>query len=176
MLNKRIILVIGIIVIVGAAAFIAGRLLNAGIGPVGLGGPDGPVTIDREDIIPAPELPETTPEITGMFIERQDNTVMVQLVSFDAGVGDMLEDSPMQEDTGPRVEIVVTGETTVYRETTEFGHPVPGEDFSIQQTVEEATLDYMEAQTMITVWGRRNGDRVIAEVLLYMNPLMIKKQ
>jgi hypothetical protein len=28
---------------------------------------------------------------------------------------------------------------------------------------------------MIQVWGRKNGDRIIADILLYSNPVMIKK-
>lgn len=178
MLNKRLVLVMSVLVVLmGAAVFLAGRMLSNGVGPVGLGGPmgGGPVSISLDDITPAPELPTTAPEITGLFVERKDNTVIVQSVSFDAGVGGMLENSPMDANSGPRVEIVITGQTSVYRETTEFTRPVAGEEFSVQQTVEESTLDDLNSQSMVTVWGRKNGDRVIAEVLLYMNPLMIKK-
>jgi hypothetical protein len=73
------------------------------------------------------------------------------------------------------VEVIVTVETIVYRENTEFSNPVVGQAFSIQQTVEESTLDDLNTQTLVTVWGRRNGDRVIADVFLYMNPLLMKK-
>jgi len=175
--NKKSYIGLGIIVLlVGVAAFVAGRMLNGRVGPVGLGGPNGgPVSISLNDITPAPELPTTRPEITGVFVERKDNTVIIQVVSFDAGVGGILEDSPSDVNNAPKVEVVITGKTTVYRETTEFNRPVAGENFSVQQTVEESTLDYLNSQTMITVWGRQNGDRVIADILLYMNPLMIKK-
>ena len=101
--------------------------------------------------------------------------MIVQTVSFDAGPGGIAENVPMGESNGPKVEVIITGETTVYRETTDFGRPVAGEDFFIQQTVEESTLDYLDSQTMITIWGRKNGDRVIADVFLYMNPAMIQK-
>ena len=177
--NKKSYIGLGIIVLlVGVAAFIARRMINTGVGPIGfLGGPmgGGQVSISLNDITPAPELPTTRPEITGVFVERKDNTVIIQVVSFDAGVGGILEDSPSDVNNAPKVEVVITGKTTVYRETTEFNRPVAGENFSVQQTVEESTLDYLNSQTMITVWGRKNGDRVIADILLYMNPLMIKK-
>jgi hypothetical protein len=127
------------------------------------------------DITPAPELPATPPEITGIFVERKDHGVLVQTVSFDAGVGGIAENANPDANRGPTVEVIVTVGTIVYRETTEFRNPVAGQEFSIQQTVEESTLDNLNEQTMITVWGRRNGDRVVAEVLLYMNPLLIKK-
>ncbi|HKY55200.1 MAG TPA: hypothetical protein VJM08_12875 [Anaerolineales bacterium] len=176
--NKKLYLVMGLtIFLVSAAAFLGGRMFSRGIGLGSSSGPmgNGRVFISLDDITPAPELPTRIADITGLFIERKDNTVTVQLVSFGAGVGGILGNSPADENSGPKVEVVVTGETTVYRETTEFGRPVSGQDFSVQQTVEESTLDYLDSQSMITVWGRKNGDRVIAEVLLYMNPSMMKK-
>jgi hypothetical protein len=178
--NKKLIIVFGLaVLLVGVAAFMAGRMLNAGTGPVGFFGRPvenaGRNFISIGDIVPAPELPTTPPELTGLFVERRDNTVMVQEVSFDPGLGGMLNDSPLDENSGPKVEVVITGETTVYRETTDFGQSISEEDFSVQQTVQEDTLDKLNAQSMVTVWGRKNGDRVIAEVLLYMNPMMIKK-
>jgi hypothetical protein len=175
MQNKRLYILLGIVILlIGAAAFLAGRMFSRGIGFGNSSGTvgNGQVFISLDDITPAPELPTITSEITGIFVERKDNTVMVQLVSFDAGVGGMAGDSPS---SGPIVEVVVSGNTTIYRETTEFSRPVPGEDFSVQQTVEESTLDDIGPQTMITVWGRRSGDRVIADVLFYSNPLMLKK-
>ena len=177
MQNKKLILVMGILVLlVSVAAFMAGRMLNSGVGPVGLGGPiEGQVSISLDDIIPAPELPTTKPEITGMFVEREDNTVIVRAFSFDPGIGGVAGDSPIDTNSGPKVEIVVTSKTAIYRETTEFRRPVASEDFSIQQTVEESTLDDLNEQTTIIVWGHRNGDRVTATVLFYSNPLMLKK-
>jgi hypothetical protein len=149
MQNKRLYIILGIsIILVGAAAFIAGRMLNSGAGfrSFVFGGPGGTgqVFISLDDVTPAAELPTTTPEITGLFVERNDNTVIVQTVSFGAGPGGIAENAPMEESNGPKVEVVITGETTVYRETTEFSRPVAGEDFFIQQTVEESTLDYLE--------------------------------
>ena len=178
MQNKRLYFTLGIVVLlVGTAAFLAGRLFSRGIGPGNESGVlgNGQVFVSMNDITPAPELPTTTPEIAGLFVERKDNTVIVQTVLFDAGVEGIAGNAAQDTDSGPKVELIVTGETIVYRETTEFGRPVAGQEFSIQQTVEEATLDDLNLQTMITVWGRKSGDRVIAEVLLYMDPLLIKK-
>jgi hypothetical protein len=178
MQNKRLYVILGVVVLlVGAAAFLAGRLFRLGTGPGRESGAlgNGTVFISINDITPAPELPLASPEITGLFVERNDNTVIVQTVSFDAGVGGIAGNAPQDPQDGPKVEVIVTGKTVVYRETTDFGRPVPGEDFSIQQSVEESTLDDLNSQTMITVWGRKSGNRVIAEILLYMNPLMIKK-
>src|SRR5215211_8422987 len=82
------------ILLVGAAAFIAGRMFNARVGTVGLDGPSsGRVSISLEDITPAPELPATRADITGSLVERKDNTIVVQAVSFDSGVGGIAGDT-----------------------------------------------------------------------------------
>jgi hypothetical protein len=176
--NQRFYFTLGIVVLlVGAAAFLAGRMFSRGIEPGSnsavLG--NGQVFVSMDDITPAPELPTTTPEITGFFVERKDNAVIVQTTSFDAGVGGIADNANPEANSGPTVEVIVTVETIVYRETTEFSNLVAGQEFSIQQTVEESTLDDLNSQTMVTVWGRRNGDRVIADILLHMNPLLIRK-
>jgi hypothetical protein len=177
MQNKTLYVILGmVILLVGAAAFIGGRLINAGVGTVGLGGPfGGRVSISINDITPAPELPATRADITGSFVERQDNTIVVQAVSFDSGVGGIAENSPMDENSGIRVEVVVTGESLIYRDVTQFPAPVNGEIHNIQQAVEEGTLDDLNSHSFISVWGRRSGDRITADFLFYSNPESIKK-
>jgi len=188
MQNKKTILVMGILVlVVGAAAFIGGRMLNGNVGSLGLfglGGGKGGMTFSINKI-PAEELPKTKPEVMGQFVERKDKTIFIRAFSMDAGgkgmvvakgEGQVVAGSP-GESEGPKVEIVVTNETTIYRENTAFGGPPSvksGETLTIQQTVEESTLDELTSQSMVTVWGRKSGDRIIAEVLVYSNPVMFK--
>ena len=177
MQNKKSVLIMGVVILlVGAAAFVAGRLLNGRIGTVGLGGPNGGrVSISLNDITPAPELPNTKGDITGTFVERKDNTIIVQAVTFSPGVGGVSGESPMDENSGTQVEIVITGQTKIYKDVTEFPAPVNGEIHNVQQAVEEGTLEDLTTDTFITVWGRRSGDRVVADVLFYSNPQMLKK-
>jgi hypothetical protein len=145
--------IIGIVLLfVAAATFVAGRLINSGA-----------LRADREShVTPVPEIPTTAPEISGLLVERKDNTVILQAVSFDAGSGWALgeADEPMDTTSGPEVEVVITGETTIYRTNYE------GTQASIRQVVREATLDELNSQMMITVWGRKDGDRIIADLLL----------
>lgn len=191
MQNKRTILVTGILIlVVGAAAFIGGRMLNGNVGPLGLFGlgGKGDVMSFAINVIPAEELPTTPPEAMGLFVERQDKTLVIQTFSLDAGgkgmvvvkgEGEAVAGSPVDTDSGPRVEVVVTSETIVYRETTNIGKPPsmePGETQTIQQTVEESTLADLNSQSMVTVWGRKSGDRIIADVLFYSNPVVFKRQ
>jgi hypothetical protein len=177
MQNKKLYVILGVVLLlVGAAAFVAGRMINGKVGIVGLGGPNGGrVSISLEDITPAPELPGAKADITGLFVERKDNTVVVQAVSFGTRVGGVSGDSPLDENSGIKVEIVVTGETTIYKDVTQLPVPVNGEIHNVQQAAEEGTLDDLNSQTFVTVWGRRSGDRIIADVLFYSNPQSIKK-
>jgi hypothetical protein len=81
----------------------------------------------------------------------------------------------MDQNSGVRVEVAVTGETRIYRDVTQFPAPVNGEIHNVQQAAEEGTLDDLNSDTFITVWGRRSGERIVAEVLFYSNPKSIKK-
>ena len=177
MLNRKLYIMMGAsIIVIGVAAFVAGRMLNGSVGSVPLGGPNGQsVFISIDEITPAPELPSTTADITGLFVERKDNTIVVQAVSFSVGVGGIAGEAPMDEDSGIKVEVVITGETKIYKDVTEFPAPVNGEVHNVQQAAEEGTLDDLHTQSSITVWGRRSGDRIIADVLFYTNPESIKK-
>ena len=188
MQNKKLIVGLGIlIVLVGAAAFIGGRMLNGKVGPLGLGMPmgGGETMSIAVQITPAPELPTTEPETMGQFVERKDNSIFVSVISMDAGgKGVVLESggggdgetsvSGPQAD-GPKKEVVITSETTIYLENTDFGEPKPGENQVIQQTVTEGSLDDLTSQSFVTVWGRKSGDRIIAETLFISNPVMFKR-
>ena len=153
MQNKKLYISFGLVIIlVGAAAFIAGKWINGG-------------SSEQEhvsQVTPAPEIPTTTPEVSGLLVERKDHTIILQSVSFEAGSGWRLGESnaPMDASSGPRVEVIVTGETIIYRDNFEIGPS------SIQQTVRETTLDDMDSQKLITVWGRKEGERVIADIIL----------
>ena len=177
MQNKKLYWALGVaILLIGIAAFVGGRLLNGEVGNVQLGGPNsGQVSISLDDITPAPELPVTQADITGSFVERKDNTIVVRAVTFGMGVGGVSGDSPMNENSGIRVEIVITGATTIYKDATEFPAPVNGEIHNVQQTVADGTLDDLNSDCFLTVWGRRSGDRIVADVLLYSDPKSIKK-
>jgi len=188
MQNKKQFVILGIlIVVVGAAAFIGGRMLNQKAGPLGFGmlfggGGEGMRSISIQ-ITPAAELPTTRPEVHGLFVERNDNSIMLSSVSMDGGGegvvvvdggGEAMAGSPM-ENNGPKVEVIISNETTIYLETTQPpSAPTAGETQVWQQTVAEGSLDDLTSQSFVTVWGRRTGDRVIAEILFISNPVVFK--
>lgn len=180
MQNKK--LLIGIIigfVLVAAAAFLGGRFLNFKVGPMGLFPGNGDrvqVSIQRT---PAPELPEARADLTGLFVSRSDNTITVQSMNSMAikvvKTGDDVNVSPADGNEGPKVEVVITGQTKVWHDTTQIDGPPASGEIGVQQTVEEGNIDDLTSQTMIMVWGRKNGDRIIADVISYSNPVMFKR-
>src|SRR5690349_3657148 len=60
-----------VVVILAAATFLAGRYLNASVGP--LKGDEGM----GSELRPAEELPQTEPETMGVVQERNDNIILV---------------------------------------------------------------------------------------------------
>jgi hypothetical protein len=176
--DKKMILVLGILIlVVGGTIFVALRMFNIGINPINA---DGPVrggtefTFSSNNITPAVELPDTPPELTGLYVEMIDHTMIIQAVSFDPGIGGILGDS-VDVPSAPKFEIFISAKTAIYRDTTQLSQPASGEDFTIHQTVGEATLDDLAPPTMITVWGRKSGERIIADVLVFSNSLKIQK-
>ena len=174
-----------VILLVGTAAFVAGRMLNNNVGPLGMFGPAGKGGVMEVSInlIPARELPTTSPTLIGLFKERMDNTMMVQATSLKTGGqgivvhkdddGDVSPSSNMSYDS--TAEVVITNETIIYRDSTQPIETPSGENATVQQTVQESTLDDLIPESFVTVWGRESGDRIIAEVVLISNPLMFKR-
>lgn len=177
MQNKKLYIGFGIIIVlIGAAAFIGGRMLNGRVGNVGLGGPNsGRVSISIDEITPAPELPSRKADLTGTFVERKDNSIVVQSVSFGMGVGGVSNDTPMDENSGIQVEVVVTSAAKIYVDVTQFPAPVNGEIHNVQQVAAVGSLDDLNEDSFISVWGRRTGDRMIADIIFYSNPQSFKK-
>jgi hypothetical protein len=190
MLNKKTLLIFGILVIlVAATAFIGGRMLNGRVRPLGFGMPmgEGDMMSISVQVTPAAELPTTEPQTVGLFAERKDNSIFVSAISIDAGGkgvvveadggsgenGEPSVSGPKPD--GPKKEVVITSETMIYLENTDFGEPKPEANLTIQQTVTEGSLDDLTSQSFVTVWGRKSGDRIIAEVLFISNPVIFKR-
>jgi hypothetical protein len=173
----------GVIVLLAAAAFMAVRYFAqpqsaSGGGPGGknvisVGGPGGQQTFEL-NVKPAEELPDTRPSESGIFVERKDNSVFIGTgnVTVRAKAEPGQEPEVDMDFTGPKVEIVISPDTVLYKETTELDPEDPGAE--VQQTVELSTIDEITEQSSITVWGRKAGDRIIADVILFSTPFMMK--
>ncbi|RPI32109.1 MAG: hypothetical protein EHM70_09780 [Chloroflexota bacterium] len=194
------ILLVGVL---AGAAFLAGRLMNPGhdsqpesFGLVQGGSPvisaDGGVAVSGAvqsmeiKMERAEELPETEPDANGVFVSREDNSVFIGtgnmgmavigasgsgVIVDDTGEGST-EDIPEMSYDGPVVEVVVTQDTVLYRDATtpDFDNP----SGVIQQKVAPGDLDELTSQSTLMVWGKKTGDRIVADVIFYMSPFMIK--
>jgi hypothetical protein len=178
MQNKKSAIFLGLILLlVAAAAFAAGRMITQGLNPLGLLGLTGNGLSSVTDILPAEELPKIPPEVEGLFVERQDNVIFVQGSGLNQGPDGVEVGSPEDIAGGPKTEVLITAETVLYRDTTQPPSERPSNvhNPAIQQTVIEGTLDdLMDSQTYLMVWGRKSGDRVIAEVLVYSDLSAVK--
>ncbi|GAB4431156.1 MAG: hypothetical protein Fur0044_28750 [Anaerolineae bacterium] len=185
-MNRLILITVGVVsvLLLAGAVYLGVRLMNEpeeGPGSkgevmvIGQKGGAGPVSFSL-DIQPAPELPQTPPEVNGLFVRREDNSIFVGTgeiklsVMIDQATGERQSSSSY---SGPVLEVVVTRETTIYRDETGFLEPgqAGGGKQTIQQVVKP--VDSLEAlgentkNTEIQAWGTRSGDRVVAQVLVY---------
>jgi hypothetical protein len=186
-MKRLTIIIMGIVsvLLVAGAVFTGARLLNspgtvAGsregeIMMVTEGGAGGPVTFSL-DLKPAPELPDRPAEVAGLFVRREDNSIFVGtgdiefIVELDEATGQRQSSADF---SGPVLEVVVTHETTIYRDETKFPDPSSAKSGTqtIQQVIQPVdSLDDLGEETKnveIQVWGTRSGDRVVAEVFVY---------
>ncbi len=175
---KRKGLIIGIaavLVLLLAGAYVAGRLLNEGLGPIRVGG--GNVTISSGDgsmveaeYVPADELPDAPPEIAGIYSRREDNSIFVK--ETDGGFRISIdEEGNLSTNAGDvETEIVVTNETEVYVDTTSDQFEDLEDGDTLKQTLKPGSIEELGNLSFMQVWGERRGERVIADVLVYMLP------
>lgn len=120
-------------------------------------------------IEPAKGLPATTPNLQGVVTGRQDKTLSVsQRNGFGPG--------ERGNENTPTLEVVVTGDTTIYHDTTQRnfnGQPPTG---PVQQQVEPGSLDEVNTNSRVTVWGDQSGNQLTAKVLVYTDPLAFRPQ
>jgi hypothetical protein len=171
--------VIALIVLLAGAAFVGGRLLNQQAGdPSGMafGGDAGGTQRVKVRLERAPELPDAEPAVTGLFADRKDNSIFVSLgEQFMVTVDKDGSVNTQTDGNGQTLEVVVTGDTTLYKDVTQLNDlRTQPNDGTVLQQVEPGSLDGIGSNSMITAWGERHGDRVIATVLLYSQMHMIK--
>jgi hypothetical protein len=160
-----------------AAAFMGGRLLapkqeTAGATPANDGatlalgsaaGPEDAQTFSMPMPETAPELPARPPETTGLFIGRTDDTLTIGTGSVTAEISMEPGAVPEFNYDGIAVDVLVTNQTKLYEDVTEAALG----QASVQQELHKLeTLDDLQDNTLIQVWGQRDGDRIIAEVIV----------
>lgn len=188
-MKRTMLIVAGIVVLVAllaGAAFVGGQLLSGQGFPVqassgglkitsGQGGKPGQTF--QLEIQPAKELPQTPAEVKGLFDQRKDNSIFVgtgqvRMMAQKDQSGNVTTSATHD---GPTIEVVVTSQTTVYRDVTlkQFGGQPP--NGKIQQVVEPGSLDEIGQDSLVTAWGKKTSDRIIADVLVYSLPSVFSK-
>ncbi len=165
---RRALLILGGVLLVAlcaAGAYMAGRLIK--VAP-----PNG-----REpwDVQRAGELPAGPADVIGFVTQRGDSSLFIGTAQLSVAIS---QEDPTDVRTGyngPVVEVVANRNTTIYRNATERPTPpAAGQTAQIQQAVVPGWLDGIGTNTILTVWGSRSGDRIVARVLLYSDPTLIK--
>lgn len=171
--------VVALIVLLTGAAFVGGRLLNQAApqgGPgdvVPVGDPAGGQGVSVE-MVPAKELPTTEPDALGLFAERKDNSIYVTIGDEFAMRVDKNGNVDLQTNgNGDKLEVVVTSDTTLYKSV--MPDAVPSGGGKVQQQVAPGSLNEISANSIVSAWGERRGDRLIARVLVYEQPMVLGK-
>ena len=178
-----------LVVLFAAAAFIAGRMLNRQVEALSEG-----IEVDFSD---AEEIPQTAPEIVGLVAAVDGDTLTIQEFNMNNMLGmigetgvvvqsieienpEDMDELPVPEFVGadgPVTEIVITHDTEIYRDTTfgeiaiiADGDTMPEFPDEIKIKVEPGNVDEIGTHSMVTVWGERSGDLVIASVILFQPP------
>jgi len=164
-------IVAGIAVIVAALVFVGGVFAaNRLSAPSREGGFDRFRQRPQFQMTPAKELPTTAPNLQGLVAGRKDQTLSVgQRNGFDQNGGGNGNTAMM--------DVVVNSGTTLYHDTTprNFNDQSPSNG-TIQQTVEPGSLDGINTNSRVTVWGDQNGNQLTAKVLVYTDPLAFRPQ
>jgi hypothetical protein len=125
--------------------------------------------------VPAPEL--APGDIQGKTIilqgSGQISSGTIQLAPGEAGTS-IVVDGGMPASTAP-LKVVVTDDTKIYHDVTPMGDLMTaGGTQKIQQVLEAGSLDGVTEQTSVTVWGHMDGEQLVADVILYQNPILMK--
>lgn len=125
--------------------------------------PEGAQTFSKSMTEAAPELPARPPETKGLFIGRTDDLLTIGTGSVTAMISAEPGAAPEFNYDGIAVDVLVTNQTVLYEDVTEF---TMGQSVVQQELVKVETLDGLQDNTLIQVWGQRDGDRIIAEVIV----------
>jgi hypothetical protein len=172
-----LILGIALVLVLGTASYVGGRLLTGG-GIPGLSA--GGLHSSDHNFQPSEELPQTPPDVgKGIFDHRQGNSIFVGTGQVQMSMKQDSQSGQVQTSTshnGPVVEVVVTTQTKIYKDTTMQkynGQPPRGQ--TIQQVIKPGSLDEIGQYSIITVWGKKTGVRYIADILVFSTPTFIPK-
>lgn len=174
-MKRSMVLIVSIgfvVLLLGGAAYVGARLLGQQDPPAAEAtGPQvvrsGPHGTESLAIVRSDELPPAAADVRGIVVGRQDNTLVVGTGQFRLNIQD---DKVITDYDGPEVEVVVTHDTVIYRDRTDYLKD-EGQDGKIQQVVKPGTLEEIGPDSLVSAWGQERGSRLFADVLVYNIPL-----
>ena len=183
-MKRTIVLAAGILALVlllAGGAYMAGQLLSPGPemgdadGPtikIGMG--KGPLT--EAVWVPAEECPTEDPDVAGAYSRRQDNSVFVNETKDGFMISqDESGSFAVTNTTGKIHEVVVTGETGVYVDSTNEQLDEAMLDGKLYQKLGPGTIEEIAGLSYVRAWGEKRGDRLIASVLIYTRPPVLNR-
>jgi hypothetical protein len=160
----------GVAAVVAFVVLVSGALVSGILATSGRGGLFNRPAGERPEfqIVPASELPTTAPNVRGSVTQRADKTISVVERG---GFGPNGGVNQAQGNNAPQVEVVVTNDTTIYHDITRMDLNEGAPSGTIQQKLEAGSLDAINTNSRVTVWGDQNGSQLTAKVLVYTDPL-----
>jgi len=171
--NRYFLLGLLVILLLAASAFVGGNLLRK-----------QQAAIEKEEfqVIAAEGLPGTPFELVGGVLSQEGNSLFVQAKQMNEALGLIggkgVDKKGGNDNVGPPTEVVMTHETEFFRDST-WDPYLSGEASKsnlgneIQQEIVPGSADELGEGSTVTVWGERNGDRVVAEYILYSLPFPV---
>ena len=171
---------VAVLVVLGAGAFTAVKLLTAQDEPeipagaqlfedVYDDGSGNPVTVQTV-ILPAPELPTDEEGVGGIFLRQEDNSYFLGTGSTSVSIEVVNgETSTAVDHSGPEIEVVTTGDTVFYQDITEVSfESSESKEQTVQQEVRQVDPpSQLTKGASMMVWGERRGDRITATVVVF---------
>jgi hypothetical protein len=109
---------------------------------------------------PDESLPDQQPTASGQLHHREDNSLFISQFPMTTEI--VYLDSV---DEWAIVEIVLTKDTRVYKDVTDFSKSFGGG--TVQQEVVQGSIDEISGNSMVLAWGELRGERLVAEVIQY---------
>ncbi|MGD8792085.1 MAG: hypothetical protein PVF47_05995 [Anaerolineae bacterium] len=180
-MKRTIWILSGILVLLAAGAFVAGRLLLAGASGTDGDSPmvnisTGSGQVVSAELVPAKELPESPPDVVGAFSRRLDNSIFVD--ETEGGFVISRDESgsfSVANATGQIKEVVVTRDTAVYVNLTLEKMDQALVDGKLYQQVKPGSVEEIGDMSFVQAWGEMHGERLVANVLLYNRPPVIAR-
>jgi hypothetical protein len=171
--RKEWAVVVGVAAVVALAVFVGGALVSGVMATSGRGGLFNREPGDRPNfqIAPAAELPTTQPNVRGSVVQRTDKTIsVVERGGFGPG-----EANQSQNNNAPQIAVVVTNDTLIYHDITRMNLNEGAPGGTVQQKLEAGSLEAINPNSRITVWGDQSGQQLTAKVLVYSDPISFRQ-